>query len=220
MSTENIARYEVKEDFPGGHKMEVWGVGTEAVTYATDEVGGVAILTTGGTDDNNCVIAAQGFKPSLGPVYIEVRLKVPSLADVAFNVGFSDVLDGTTPVLPFEFATTSLTTAPASGAAFLYDTDATTDVLRVGAVKANVDTKNAAAGEPNALTADTMLTLRVEIDPTGDVRWIADGKQVASQASAVTPTSLHKAYVMVETRTGSAKSVEVDYFHAVQNGRQ
>lgn len=130
----NIATYEVKEDFPGGHRLEAWGVGTEVATYATDKVGGVIVMTTGASDDDNFVLAAQGFKPSLGPCSLEVRLEMASLALISFNVGFADVLDGTTPVLPFEYATASLTTAPASGAAFLFDVDATTDVLRVGAV--------------------------------------------------------------------------------------
>lgn len=217
MPTVNRAEYIVSEDFGGGHNMETWGVGTEVVSYTSDEPGGVIALTTGGTDDDNILITSKGFKPSIGPMWVEARMKAVSLANVAFNMGFTDVLDGTTPVLPFEFATATLTTAPTNGAAFLFDTDATTDVLRMGAVSTNVDTVDAAAGEPNALTADTYITLRIEVDPNGTVRWYADGKLLKTQTAALSTTAVYHAFAMVETRTGSAKSIEIDFFDARGN---
>ena len=212
MSTNTKAEYEQFEDFGGGHNMETWGVGTEVVSYTSDEAGGVIKLATGASDDDNVVIAAKGFQPSLGVVWAEAKMKAAVLTLNSFNFGFTDTLDGTTPVLPFEYATTTLTTAPVSGAAFLYDVDGTTDVLRLGAVKANVDTVNQAAGEPNVLTADTYITLRVEMDPNGTVRWYADGKLLKEQTSAITPATVHFAFAMAEARSASSRDIEIDYF--------
>lgn len=212
MSVNTVGEIDIFDDFLGSSSLEIWGVGTEVVSFTSDEPGGVIALTTGGTDDNNCAIVAKGFNPSLNRAVIEVKIKAASLATMAFNVGFTDTLDGTTPVLPFEYATTSLTTAPANGCAFLFDTDATTDVLRIGAVKANVDTVDAAASEPVALAADTYVTLRVEIEQNGDVNFLADGKLVRRVVGAVTANINYMAYAMVETRTGGAASIELDYF--------
>lgn len=220
MAGESTGRIHLREDF---NQVVLYGltfgVGTEIVTFVTDETGGMIRLSSSTTDNENVVWRGSPLTPSDGGLFIEAKVKLVSITIGAYNVGFSDVLDLTTPVLPFEFSGTTLTTAAVDGAAFLFDVDATTDVWRIGAVDTNVDTLNSAITDFGTIAdtggvapvADVFDVLRVEVEANGTARFVKNGIEVNKTRLAVTPTAILFPYVMAEARSAATAIVEVAY---------
>lgn len=216
------------EDFVGVGET-TWGTGVGAlgrVAYTSvnegsfamtvDEPGGILAVTTDTADNDNFAAFVGPFKPADGRIFIEARLKVGSVAaaKTAVNVGFTQVLDKATPVMPFEFATATLTINGSANdaAAMFFDTDATTITWRFASQKAAAVTGDANGTNSGvAPVADRWDILRVEIDPNGTVRGYLNGTLVKETASAVTATDIQHGYVMIENRDGNAEVMEVDY---------
>lgn len=220
MAGESTGRVHVREDmqYVLNHGKTI-GVGTEVISYVVDESGGVLSMVTGTTDNNNAFWKGIPGVPSNGGLFIEAKVKLADITIGAYNVGFTNLLDDTTPVMPFEFDTVTLTTTAVDGAAFLYDIDATTDVWRVAAVDTNVDTLDSAItafgtianGSGVAPVNDTYEVFRVEIQANGTAEFWRNGTRVARQRSAVTPSAVLFPYVGVEARTAAATTLEVQY---------
>lgn len=222
MAGESSGRVHVREDFMYVVLYgQTIGVGTEVVAYTVDESGGVLSLTTGAVDNDNAFWKGAPGVPSNGGLFIEAKIKLADITEGAYNVGFSETLDDTTPVMPFEFATATLTSNAVDGAAFLFDIDGTTDVWRVAAVDTNVDTLDSAISKNRteatatngvAPVNDTYEVLRVEIEANGTAQFWRNGIRVARQRTAVTPTAVLFPYVGVEARaTSEAPVLEIAY---------
>lgn len=212
-----------------GADLHIFGVGTEVYdAQVVDESGSIASFTTGGSDNDNIVIRCNGpFAPADGEMWVEARFKYSNVDDSIF-VGFTETLDTTTPVMPAEFATATMTYNGTGGMIGLqYDADGTTDDFRavMGDGGAGVSGSSTTGIRANAtLTADRWFIARVELHPDGsgdcllaDVGHV-DGaskptlRLIKHFAAGLTPTDLFFPVLMAENRTANARTLEVDYF--------
>jgi hypothetical protein len=203
----------------------VMGIGIGAVTFdgVVDEPGGIQSAVTDTTDDDNQVFYIGPFKPADGGCWMEARFKAAAITG-AMYAGFTETLDGTTPVMPAEFATESFVCNGTGGMVGIqFDADGTTDDWRAvvgdgGAALVDCDSLATAANNPPV--ADKFDTVRVEIDPAGyGSVYLADDtgglRLIKKFSKALTATDLEYAVVMIENRANSvAQTIEVDYFNA------
>ena len=206
-------------ELPQG-KVMYCSVNEGSFALTTDEESGVLAVTTDTADNDNCALYVGPFKPSIGGCEMEARLKIADITTGAVYVGFTETLDKTTPVMPAEFATATMTYNGSGGMVGLqFDSDGTTDDWRAvggdgGAVSGDADTNGTAAG--NAAVNDKWDVIRVEIAPdgTGRVYLATDSgglELVKNVGTAVTATDLFYAVVMIENRSAAASVMEVDY---------
>ncbi|KKN23569.1 hypothetical protein LCGC14_0903480 [marine sediment metagenome] len=155
--------------------------------------------------------AALNWRADQGGLTLEARIQVDDITSVAIFVGFTDV-ESTTVELPI-FKTVGADTIDsdavnACGVGF--DTDGTTDQWFHGGVKANTDT--AATHSGSAPVNDTWATIRVEVGLSGAVRGFINGIAIGTATfSAVTATTPLTPVIFVCQRTGSARTLLVDY---------
>lgn len=232
----SIGRTEVYEDFLGSVADGAWtatGVGAVgrlsftsvnegSMVQTLDEPGGIVAITTDIADNDNIALFAGTFQPSLGAVVMEARYKY-SNADTSIFCGFTETLSLTTPVMPAEFATATMTYNGTGGMVGIqYDVDGTTDDFRACMGDGGVATGGSGNGtRANAdVTADKWFTTRVEIDPSGTARVYhgdrsADGLRLIKTFTAgLTPTDQFHATLFAENRSANARVLEVDYFYA------
>lgn len=204
------------------------GIGGTTQAQTTDEPGGILSLTTDTTDNDNVVLWIGPFKPADGGVWMETRLKVDAINDLAVFVGWTETLATDTPVMPVEFATESFAFLGSGGVVGLqFDADGTTDDWRAVAGDAGtplIDCDSLATAALQPPVADEFDVIRVEIDVGGYGKvWLADndgGLRLVKNfdtAAAVTPTDVGFMAVMVEARANAAAAMEVDYFNAGGN---
>ena len=192
------------------------GAGTQAFNA---QVNGAYRLTTSAVDDENVAVGgALIWKAnSGGPLIFEARVaSVTAITLRAYYVGLTDTLVSSIE-MPFELATTTLTSTATDAVGFVYDTDATNDNWHCVGVKADVDGTFVNSGIAPA-TAGTFQTLRVVVDSDGNAEFFIDSKWVASMTNAVTATVALCAALVDEAREAGAKVIDIDYFH-VESGR-
>jgi len=208
--------------------VQAFGVGTETYAATVDEEGGILALGTGSTDDDNAVLRSGPFAIRNGLLVMEARFKYSNV-DCAVFVGFTETLDTTTPVMPAEFATATMTYNGTGGmVGFNYDVDGTTDDFRAvygdgGAARS--DSSNGIRASAT-LTADQWFEARVILYPGGVAEcWFGDASDVNSDnmpalrmikrfdtGTLLTTTDLLFACLMIEARSANARTLEVDHF--------
>lgn len=230
-------------DFTGKYDSVVWGaaalvsgdlapgVGFVSVNEGSfastvDEPGGILAITTDTGDNDNAVLFAGPFKAADGNIVLETRFKYSNV-DCAVFVGFTETLDGTTPVMPAEFATATMTYNGTGGmVGFNYDVDGTTDDFRavMGDGGAAVSGSGTGVRANATLTADRWIIARVVLyEDTSAECWLgevghADSANVPTLrlikkfAAGLTATDLVFACLMIENRSANARVLEVDYF--------
>lgn len=189
-------------------------VGAPTLAQTVDEPGGILSISTGNTDDNNCVLYAGPFKPSDGGCWIEARFKLNSITLGAVFCGFTETL-ATTPVMPAESSTGTLDLVATGGVVgMLFDPDDTTDIWKAVAGQTNVAATDAPTSATTAIVADEWDIVRVEItSDKGDGDCYLNGVLIKSFPACVTPGDIAHAVLMVENRA-STVIMEVDYFYA------
>jgi len=202
----------------GGVAMVSVNEGT--INDVADEGGGVLqFLTDTGDNDNVCLISGK-FEASEGAV-MEARFKVADDLGVGIFAGFSETMALDTPVVPAEFATTTMTYNGTGGmVGAQYDTDGTTDGWRAvmgdgGAAVAS--SANGILSTATAPSADQWQIVRAHLNPDGSGEVYVDGKLIKKFTAGLTATDLFYAVLIVENRTAAAREVEVDYFYARGN---
>lgn len=191
--------------------------------HVIDEPGGILQITTDTGDNDNTFLYAGPFRPSDGGVVMEVRFKIADITTGAVFAGFSETLDATTPVMPLEFDTATMSYSGSGGiAGWSFDADGSTDTWRaaVGDGGSATGTGGATAGTVTGRGApvnDEWDILRVEIDPNGTVRCYhddpANGPDVTI-TGGLTATDIQHACLGIENRSSAASVMEVDYFYA------
>lgn len=175
--------------------------------------GGSVDLVTGATDDEVSEFAgAIIWKPSLGGLYFETRIKLSAITTVAACVGLFDARAYAANI-PLSLSGTTFSTVPVSGAGFVFDTDATTDIWNGLGVKANVDTAAVACAAPVAATYET---LGMAIDVDGTAYFYQNDALIGSKANAVTTTTLLAPYVGAMSRTTASRTLTCDYVRVYQ----
>lgn len=230
-------------DFTGKYDSVVWGaaalvsgdlapgVGFVSVNEGSfastvDEPGGILAITTDTGDNDNAVLFAGPFKAADGNIVLETRFKYSNV-DCAVFVGFTETLDGTTPVMPAEFATATMTYNGTGGmVGFNYDVDGTTDDFRavMGDGGAAVSGSGNGVRANATLTADRWIIARVVLyEDTSAECWLGEVGHANSANvptlrlikkfdAGLTATDLVFACLMIENRSGNARVLEVDYF--------
>lgn len=224
-------------DFLGIDPDATWAVGggdIGGVSYTSfnegsfentvDETGGVLAITTDtGDDDNIALYYGAPVQPSsTGGAVMEARVKSDSATLGAWFIGFTETLSKTTPVMPAEFATATMTYNGTGGMVGLqWDSDGTTDDWRAvcgdgGAATAgsgNGTRASSIVGEGYALAADRWDIVRVELDQNATARVYLNGKLIKTFTGGLTASDLFLPVVMYENRSAAARLVEVDYFY-------
>lgn len=184
---------------------------------------GEVVLTAGDSDDINgisCLTAALNWVPSNGPLIFEAKVKVASIADVAFFIGLSDVLATTTKEETFSLATTTTTIAATDALGFLFDTDATVDTIRPVAVRNGTEVTGSSVTSGLAPVNGTYRVYRIEMTAAGVASFYIDGTLVATLGTAALPaTTIATALtpsIYVNGRTTSTKTLTIDYVHVNQ----
>ena len=201
------------------------------IIAVVDEPGGVWNFTTDTADNDNFFLYSGPFKPADGGCAMEARFKIADITTGAVFCGFSETLDATTPVMPAEFDTVTMTINGAGGVAGMqFDSDGTLDYWRAACGNAGANATAAANGtvSPTAAGTQAMVNdeydvVRVEIGADGRVDiYLAESngilKLIASYTGVLTTTDLVHACLGIENRSGAASDLEVDYFWA-EGGR-
>ena len=209
--------------------IQAFGVGTETYAATTNEAGGILAGGTAGGDNDNFVLRAGPFSPRDGKMTVRARFKYSNV-DCAVWFGFTETLDSGTPVMPSEFDTVSMTYRGSGGMIGInYDADGTTDDFRavMGDGSAAISDSSNGIRASATLTADRWFEAEVILneDGSGEV-WLGHSGAVSSllinklslvkrfsTATLLTNTDLFFACLMIEERSGNARTLEVDYFY-------
>ena len=205
-----------------------FGVGTEVYNTPTvDETGGILSIATGGSDDDNFVLRSGVFAPRDGKMVVRSRFKYSNV-DCAIFVGFAETLDTTTPVMPAEYATATMSYNPGGLIGLQYDADGTTDDFRavMGDGSAAISDSGNGHRANATLTADRWFEADVILNEDGSGEcWLGDSGHAFSDntlklrlikrfttGTLLTTTDLFFAVLMIENRSGATRTLEIDYF--------
>jgi hypothetical protein len=192
-----------------------------SLTSVVDEPGGIIGLVTHTDDNDNLALFAGVFRAADGGCWMEARVKMAAITTPAVFVGFSQLMAVTTPVMPLEFATATMTYGAGCVAGMVFDADATTADWRAGfgnhsAVVSGADANGTRAYQ--APVADTWDIIKVEIGADGGASCYLNGRLIKHVDDAIVTTDILHAVVMVENRSGATNTLELDYFKA-EGGR-
>lgn len=241
-----FGKLEWGSDFLAPDNDLTWGTGTVHIDglgfvsvnegsfeWTVDEGNGVLAITTDTGDNDNAVLMAGAFIPSVnGTLVAEGRFKSNSATLGSVFCGFTETLALDTPVMPAEFATATMTyngTGQMIGA--LWDSDATTGDFRAlagdaGAVQGTNVATNAALATAGVranetITADEWYIVRVEVDASGYGRVYVGhkgrGLDKILEVKDIGTTNPMYAVLMYENRSAAARVFEVDYFRGWAN---
>ena len=194
------------------------GVGTSDTIAISAQNNGAVRLTTHTDDNDGSRLASMCvFNPSHGQVIMEARVtQVTDSEGRGFFIGFTD--DATTEETPISLSGTTFTTTASNAVGFVFDTDATTDVIYGKGVKTDTDSETVTTTKVIA-PAGTWQTFRVTIDPAGNAVFSINGEEVGRLNNAVTPNTDLCATVMIKNSDAAAASMDVDYIYA-EGGRE
>jgi len=202
----------------GSNGVNYVSVNEGSFAAVTDEPGGVLQITTDTGDNDNCFLMIGPFKPADGGVVMEARLKMADITTGALYVGWTETLDATTPVMPAEFATATMTYNGSGGiVGAQFDSDGTTDDWRAvfgdgGAVNSDADANGTRANE--AAVNDEYDVIRVFVGPSGRGEVYLNGRLIKAVDSVVTTSDVGWMCLGIENRSAAASVLEVDYFLA------
>jgi len=191
----------------------------DAVTLSTTaSVSGAAKVLSGTADNDHAFLSSEISFYGKFDACFETRLCIDSAAAVGMMIGFTDTT-GIANAGAMSLSVVTWTTTSVEGAAFVYDTDATTDTLRCMAVKTNVDATTPVDTSlvPVAGTYYVYAVHLLDNGTTTDAYFYVDGVQVGTISGALLRTTALTPFVSMGTRTGAAaKYALVDYCKAWQ----
>jgi hypothetical protein len=188
-----------------------------------DEPNGVLAITTDTADNDNAALIAGKFRPVDGTIIFESRFKYSNV-DCAIFCGLAETMALDTPVMPAEFATTTMTYNPGGLVGIQYDADGTDDDFRAVMGDGSVAVASSGNGtRANAdVTADRYFESRTILYPDGSAEvWFGHSGDVnASNVPnlrlvkrfdvGLNPSDLFYGVLMIENRSGNARVLEVD----------
>jgi hypothetical protein len=178
---------------------------------------GVSMATNGVQIDDG----VKAFQVNKGSLVMETRIKTDAITNRAIFVGFTDTVASL--LMPFTISGAVLTANAADAVGFLFDTAATAATLKMVGVANSV----AAAIQDTAvaLVAATYITLRVEVDSSGNAFFYINGAQVGtkiagqnySMAAALRATIPVSPIVAGFTRSAGTGTITLDWLRAQQD---
>lgn len=207
--------------------------GQTDLDYTVDEPNGVISFTGAGGAADGIVLYSAPMRPDRnGTIWQETRFKNASATDWRAFIGFQTTLNQAEPVNPFTLSGTTLTANNAGEAVGFYtDAAATTDDFRFLSSSAgtadltarydyvlNGVPSSTAAGTLGirsnlALTADSYIIARVEIDPDGTARGYIGHESMANNTGLTLVATLKAG-----TLTTSSMYFPVAHFLATSTG--
>jgi len=179
--------------------------------------GGTVTITTGGTDDDVGEFSHAAQWSGSKNCVMEARVKVDDITTVGLNVGWIDADMSANDQICYELdGTNALVNARGSdGAAFVFDTDAGTDVWYCAAVKSDTEGTpvTLAGGTYGATTApvnNTYANFRVALDTSGNATFYYNGEAVGYLPECCTAATLMCPYVAIVARDGVARVATID----------
>lgn len=215
------------DDFLDGFDTGRW-LATEGTDSATSSaailaggIGGVLRLTTGDAGTGYAADAEQitqnhlMWQASEGRLAFEIKMKMSQITEVYGFFGFTDTVALEAPIISAASADT-LTTNASDAVGFMFDTRMTTDNFWLTGVKADVDATAQNSGF--APVADTYVTLRVEVDTSGNATFYRNGIQVGTRmANAITAaTDITPIFTFSKLSTTTSATLDVDYVHVAK----
>lgn len=168
-------------------------------------------LTTGSTNDDVAELSHASTWTATRNCGMQARVKMDIITAIGVNIGFVDADMSTNDRICFELTGTALTNARVTdGAAFVFDTDGTTDVWYVAAVDTDVEGTPAALSVSAAPVANTYAWFGITLDTSANATFYYNFKSVGYLPACTTTTALLLPYVSVVTRAAAAKVVTVD----------
>lgn len=191
--------------------------GQAVIATVKGGAGGGVRLTSGDTTVvaeslSSLTYALNWTASQTGGLIMEAKVTpVSAVTTVAYFVGLTDTLATSTLEEPMTLSGTTFTTTATDAVGFLYDTNATTDVFYGMSVAG--DTDGAAAVPCSLPVAGTAVTLRVELDTSGNAKFYENGVYKGAIATAVTAATALTPIVSVMARTTACRSIDVDYIY-------
>ena len=190
------------------------------VSLDSDGVNGVAQFTTTNEDKHAVgVSTATMFDVgNMGTIVAEARVRLPAVANREVFFGLSDVNTDTVSLEDdvFHGNGTTITLTASDGAGFLFCselTDATDWHMIYNGGTTTGETTSTNVDADDVATAGEFQILRLEVAENGTCRWYIDGVLKQTQTGAVS-TSVDMAVILVvESKTTSALTMDVDYFY-------
>ncbi len=182
--------------------------GTSAVALAD---GGIT-LTTAATDAKTCSYAFGGLfvRATKNPT-VEFKFQIDDIANVAINAVLNDGLSESTGVLPFLIDGITITDAVTDGVGFAFDTKQTTARWYIVNCKTNTNAGTLLSAAQAPFAAATNITLRFELDTSGNAHYYLNGKKVGYKALAVATTGLFAPYMGIRNNNASAHVLKLRY---------
>ncbi len=188
-------------------------VGTSATIAVNIQNNGVLRLTTHSDDNDSARVSfPRNWNPSFGSIVMEARVtQVSDNEGRGIFIGWTD--DATTEENPISLSGTTFTTTASDAVGFVFDTDATTDVIYLKGVASDTDSPTVATSKTLA-AAGTWQTFRVEVSSDGDAVFSINGEEVGRIEGAVTANTDLCPTVLIKNSDAAAASMDVDYLYA------
>jgi len=210
---------ELFDDFAGSVLSDIWTVNSGSDAQALDPVldtdnvlselfGVTGNAGTGTAADATSITGPLAFEAEEGELIMVARFKISAITNVAFFVGFTDVLASTLE-LPVSLSVATYTTNATDACGIMFDTAATTDTMRLVGVDSDVDATHADTSV--APVADTYLDVKIVVSTAGAMTVTIDGIEYAAVAAAVSPGVDICPIVVAEARTTTSRTITVDH---------
>lgn len=253
MGNASTAYVERFDDFD--HDTIGTGAGDGIIWFNSSDAGDTAFAQNAGIEggegtargataatDNNLIELAHGslmWLPS-NDCFMEVRLQLDVVTNVALTVGFNDDALDDSNTLPVELATTTFTSNATTFAGFVYDVDATNDDFHVFWVDDDTDTTTAIADlrfqgvvpvaaryglfqvqlwRGSSATALCSGEFTVWPDDSSGRHFQKRSSVGGLQSTVVDSNAALTPHIGVENRSGTAHQCDVDYILVRQNRR-
>lgn len=190
----------------GGAAYPVINVQKGGVCRAVAGAGAGASMAVNGSQLNGSL----NFEADQGFLEMSGSLKLSAITTSCVYIGLTD--QSAALEMPFTLAGGTLTSNATDAAGFLFDTSATLATWKALSVANDVDGTVTDTGVAPATTAFDHFSL--DLNAAGDCNFYLNGKLVATQAVAVTPTIPLCIVVAAFRRAASALSVDIDYLQA------
>lgn len=205
-------------DTTNRYTVTVGGTNDAIAIVGSSASGGWISILPGDTDNEACFIATGlDYVCTQGALIAECKVKLADVSQTAFFFGFSDATSETTPAMPIDADSATITAAADDVAGFVIDADLSTSSVYVAS-------EIALSGSPQSADMgfdaedDTWYVLRVELDTSGNATFYArkasqgtDEAVTARIASAITTTDYLCVILGAATRdNGGGDYVYVD----------
>ena len=198
---------------------------TGATVFDSDGLSGVVRLISGNTDkDTTALMTGMMFDVGLmGPINIEVRVRMVDLDDKQVFIGLTDTNDDDqdqdTDIITTDATVVTLQASDLVG--FYWSSELETSDedwygVYTGGTTTGVTTAASVDLDADA-TAGEFQVLRLEVAPDGKTRWYIDGVLKQTVSGAISTSTDVGLVAMIEARAASNEYVYLDYLYVSAN---